>query len=73
MALTCPEGEVDAAHYTPKRLQSALKSQALQNLWLGKIMGLMSRGPKVLEDTEIPLLEDSHVVSFTSRPSKKRQ
>lgn len=31
----------------------------------------MSKGPKVLQQTEVPFLKSSHTVSHTPRPSEK--
>jgi len=50
-ALLLEEQGVGAPHWAPQKVLSP------QNIWLGKPMGLISWGPKVLEETEIPLLE----------------
>lgn len=41
-----------------------------QYIWLGKPTGEMSRSPKVPWETEVLLLESSHVVSLTPRPNE---
>lgn len=42
-----------------------------QNVWVGKQKEQTSRGPKLLLETEIPLLEGSCVVSLVPRLNKK--
>lgn len=48
-----------------------IRELSLQNIWLRKQRGLMSRGSKVLKETEIHLLEALHAILLTLRSSEK--
>lgn len=70
-ALLLEEQGIGAPHQALWPLGSALGEPSPQNVWAGNPKEQISRCPKVLLETEIPLLESSGVVLLAPRPSEK--
>lgn len=68
-----PPGRVRGGWSTSGTPNSGIctRDMNLQNIWLRKPMGLISKESKVLQETEIPLLKAWHVISYALRPPKK--